>query len=120
MQTLFQFITRASLGVITIWLGSVVLGILFPYLFDLMKRPSALAFLPLFLLIVCKYAATFCFFVLGTKVGAICLSEILRRKWGVDMALPAISSSDLRYDALTLVGLTVILVFYYSSVMQNL
>lgn len=75
------------------------------------------AYLPLFLLIVSKYAATACFVVLGATIGAVYLPKVLSRRRGDHLTLSTISSADLRYGALILVGLTLILAFYYSSVM---
>jgi hypothetical protein len=78
------------------------------------------AYLPLFLLIVSKYAATASFVTLGATIGAVYVSKVRNVKMGDRSALSTISSTDLWYGALILVGLTLILIFYYSSVMDKL
>jgi len=108
MQTMLELITKVSLWVVVVGFGSM--GLMY------ILRGTVFVMILFMVAVLSRTAAILCFIVLGSKLAAICLLEILRRDWGIKIALPMVSTADLRYDALILVGLTVILVFFYSSV----
>lgn len=110
MQKVFQLITTTSLWVLAIIVVSIVLFWLLYFGLTITGRSSAFVYLPLFLVMVSRILAMLCAVLMGLKLGTLCITGIIRKSGGIEVALPKVDLSQVRNDVLIFGALLLLLV----------
>ena len=113
MVKVLALISRISLWVLAGFVGSMALFWLLYLFLTATSTSSALVYLPMFLMMVCRPLAVLCSLLMGFKLAVLCLSRIINRHGGGEIQY--LSFRQMQNDAFIMVALIVLLLLTSSG-----